>query len=826
MYQFRYMPKLILAGSFNHDDEWGVATIVDDPDVLKKSASSKVVDEWGEIEPKKNASLIHLVALGAHEATGTNQNGDSFTEEFLKKAHPTFKKHGALFRDHKAKDFRKKEGDVEKTAYNDDMRRAELLVSADHDKCADWLGEIEKGKRVDFSMGFDCVADHCSICDNRAPTRKDYCFVPGTEITIGDGSVKPIELIEVGDAVMDAGGNPTKVVQLFKHNVDEDLVVLKGSLFQQELIVTDNHPVLALPAEMGRFYNIDNALYGTKINKDPLCEVEGFESFLCPPAFVDAGKMRQKDFIFAPVLQIDDSVWDGFCDEEEAWIYGLFTAEGSFAKDKDGARVSIQFSLHQKETWIIERLQSYFKKRYDRDVKTYSRETSKGISVRIHSREAALVFFEVCGEYATQKTIDERFFHAPEAIRRSLLEGIYAGDGHIYFERGSDKLPYSRINSASKNLIRQLWHLTSQMGCFNYVGHAVQVGGPTNRTNKSDSWYLASSFLGDDKAQSGGKGWFGGMAVGHLREVSRVRHCGPVFNFETESHTYVANGIAVHNCDHVKKGAKAPYGMGKILPDGRKCFVFNPEGVFNDISKVGTGADMIAQNLRKVAGVDGEELIGGAELMEIVFPDVLLEKFAAKMALAQKMSRMEKIIPVTTIRNNKTEKLISSKTANKLRAMPAGMMFGELAKAGCLLPLRDFFSLVMGDISPEMESIIDESEKVASLALTHAVSSDKVLQDVCSNKSYECSKVALSSLNSDEFGDLSFNFGLDEDLVNERLLKQAMTGSRSIAPCSLSEVSLPALKMLEEYAAYKLAVLETGVISSEENSARLVARIS
>lgn len=822
------MPKLILSGSFCDDLEWAPASIVDDPDILKKCASSKVVDEWGDVSPRKNASLIHLIGLGAHEVTGPNRNGDTFRADFLKVAHPTFIKHGALYRDHKNKDYSKREGDILKTAFNDDMGRVELLVSANHDKCSDWLSEIEKGKRVDFSMGFDCEFDLCSICGNKAPTRKHYCFLSGTEITMADGSSKPIEQIVVGDEVLDANGLSTKVTHLLPSEIDEHILEIKTSIRREPLMVTGNHPILALPGELGRCYDLDNEMYGTKINSSPLCSTYGFESFLPSTDYVDAANLRCRDFVFSPIIKADPSLWDGFCDEEGAWIFGLFVAEGSFAKNRDKTRISLQFSVHQDEKdYILSRCSDFFQRKYGRSMKVYGAAKSKGCSIRVHSVEAALDFFNVCGEYADSKKVDRRFLHAPDSIKEAFLSGLFYGDGHTYNENdGQEKLRYSRLNSASRDLIRQVWQMTSQLGHFGYSGPYIQIGGPTNRTNKTNSWYLTTSFLGDRGACRRGRGQLSGRIGGYIKDISHVPYRGRVYNFETESHSYVADGIAVHNCKHVKKASPgSEFGMGKILPDGRKCFVFNPSGVFNDMSKVGTGADMIAQHLRKVAnlGEDQDDIIGGAELMEAMFPDVNGSRLQSKKAIAEKLSAMEKIIPVSTIKSDASP--IQEETANKLRQMPAGTMFGELAKIGCLLPLRDFFSLVMGHKFADIEPFVNEAEKVAHLTFSHVVSNDNTLVSVCENGAFECEKVASSRLNTDEATNLFCMFGMDYDLVEERMIKQAMCGSRRIEPLALSQVSLPALKLLEEFAAYKIAAIESGLVDHGEDMIRLAATI-
>lgn len=176
-------PKVIIPGNFAWGEDTILSSLADDPDVFRKTASSDVRAEWGHVDPIPGHSLIHLIALSDFEKTGCNRNGDAFEAMINERLHPTFKKYAKLYRNHKTaakkgetpKPGGYDEGFVVKTAYNRAMGRVELLVAASHEKCADWLGQMEAGDPVAFSMGFNCFYDECSICDNKAKKPAFYC---------------------------------------------------------------------------------------------------------------------------------------------------------------------------------------------------------------------------------------------------------------------------------------------------------------------------------------------------------------------------------------------------------------------------------------------------------------------------------------------------------------------------------------------------------------------------------------------------------------------------------------------------------------------------
>lgn len=167
--------KLVFNDAFDYGaSDMPLVFLANDPDVMRKCASSSVVDEWGEIKPLKGHSLVHVTALGAFEKTGNNKNGDAFEEAICRSSHPSFVKNASLYRNHLMLPD-KKEGFVYKSAYNEDMGRVELLIAADNQKCADWLQKLASGEPVSVSMGWHCQFDECSICGHKARGRKQWC---------------------------------------------------------------------------------------------------------------------------------------------------------------------------------------------------------------------------------------------------------------------------------------------------------------------------------------------------------------------------------------------------------------------------------------------------------------------------------------------------------------------------------------------------------------------------------------------------------------------------------------------------------------------------
>lgn len=142
----------------------------------------------GFIDKIKDRDSIHVLAtaMGASPFWGANKNGDWFFEEDLFNDGPedfgyrTFKTLANVFRHHKNSNPSDTFGKVEQSVYNPEMHRVELIIRIDRPLCEqkghlDLFNQLLKNEHASLSMGCRVKFDLCSICNNPAKTRSDYC---------------------------------------------------------------------------------------------------------------------------------------------------------------------------------------------------------------------------------------------------------------------------------------------------------------------------------------------------------------------------------------------------------------------------------------------------------------------------------------------------------------------------------------------------------------------------------------------------------------------------------------------------------------------------
>jgi len=159
---------------------------------LNKTAASNYSPELMKtiLSMKRREDRYYVVinAVGSHEAWGCNKNGDGFPVSGLSHmsyrtdmgtsndyGFKTFEYYAVLFKHHVNKDPKKGFGEVVYSYWNPSLQRVELIVAINTSTGADIIEALENGDPVAVSMGCKVKYDRCSICDNKAKTRQQYC---------------------------------------------------------------------------------------------------------------------------------------------------------------------------------------------------------------------------------------------------------------------------------------------------------------------------------------------------------------------------------------------------------------------------------------------------------------------------------------------------------------------------------------------------------------------------------------------------------------------------------------------------------------------------
>jgi intein/homing endonuclease len=399
----------------------------------------------------------------------------------------------------------------------------------------------------------------------------ERCCLPGTLVTMEDGTCKPIEGIKVGDLVFTHRGRVKSVTEVMSRPVDEEILKIRANGLPVPLRVTSNHPLFVLPM-------VSNWKSGKRT------EYEG------QPTFIEAGQIKLGDALHSPSLTMETP--EENIDEETAFVLGVYAAEGDIegtrefvkewqcghhgtshrvAKEKDVRGLVVNLSLHKdKDKPLMKFVGKYIDERYP---DTPEIPLDPGLSeyveiMRIKNRFFAEFCARHCGEGAKTKKLSQTLMSASPAVLRYFLAGYFKGDGCTYdhWTHNANGRSYvsKKITSAtsSLNLAHQLFWLTERCGLVVTLQKRPNRGGPQNR-QKEGLWSYGMALSGTeskklanvmgqdfDAVTRKGKRFAGAACTfGRVYRIDKEHYTGPVYNMEVaDDESYIADLASVHNC--------------------------------------------------------------------------------------------------------------------------------------------------------------------------------------------------------------------------------------------------------------------------------------
>lgn len=443
-----------------------------------------------------------------------------------------------------------------------------------------------------------CFLPETEYPEERCPS----CFVPETLIKTELGWRQIVD-VKVGEKVLADDGNYRTVTKVFENDYSGQLQAITSSVNGRPIYATPEHPFLVLrgthnpmhgcsPRRCHTYIKNGDGLvnnYGgiapklTKYGKwqaqvtiknegklhigmfetkeEALRAIEEYNKWQeIEPAHVlewdDAKNIKKndwlvsrwydgiedKEFIEIPQqfgkntkLGINRNGVDKFIlDEEFMWIVGIYLAEGC-CKERE-----VVFSLHCNEIEYQNRIVNYFNKlKYGTRIKF--RKNSKGVAVSVNSTTLANWFPEMFGTYCYNKQIPEEFMRLPENKLRALLDGIWCGDGS---KRENE------IGQTSEILALQMVEILHRIGEQPLV-RTSQAKKLTPKGNKRKLCYHVN-WAENTKVRNNRRGRWNlqDQILAQVQKIEQIEYSGKVYNLEVEEdHTYVVQGVVVHNCN-------------------------------------------------------------------------------------------------------------------------------------------------------------------------------------------------------------------------------------------------------------------------------------
>lgn len=741
-------------------------------------------------------------------------------------------------------------GDVVLAVANPRMKRIELVkrifneeaIKKGHESI---LNRLRAGERVDVSMG--------------AKVPFDLCVAPQTLVRTPRGHV-PAGSIRVGDLLLTHRGRYRKVTRLFARESEDDVLRLHA-YGAPSLTLSDAHPLYVVREEQLR------VCLGSTKGKRRRCTPEGGVCRFCgekislSPEWVAARDVRPGDYIVAPRARAAKSAG---VSPAYARLLGYYLGDGAQLRQRTGKKkdgeyrtMGLTFSVGTHELSHYERLLRTIDSVNPKNApRTYDAGSGrKARIVNVYDQTLAARIVRDGGERCETKRLAEEVFGWTDAALRELVAGWIDTDGSCDKKTGSVRvctvnrglaLDFQRVLRilgipASITRMQHAWFVTiasSWVPGSGLLPLCEKLNAYTPRAHRESSTSLV---VGD--------------AVLHcVRAVERVVTPTQFVNFSVEEdESFVAEGLSSHNCSictdwpTVKK-AWATYDAakhrhpgiailayhklvspirglavegkdycpcmrtmrGKILPDGRKVFVYNDFPKFFDISFVWIGADRTARVMWHLLPGTMPKVTGPVATPQQDPMTALLELamrlMAAKKTAQFKLSEIVKEVPdgfaQAVMTRAEDEAPISPATLAPLsRASGAKALLSSLAALGIVVQPEEF-AAILAPHDPEVMKHVEEHGSLPKVATNLSGIDDTFCVNAADCKTDLLKSAALLAPSRSSFAP----FLMKRAAAGASLAKIAAAPTKKLAS---SPANGPlSVKLAAQYNAYRASVLE------------------
>jgi hypothetical protein len=242
---------------------------------------------------------------------------------------------------------------------------------------------------------------------------------------------------------------------------------------------------------------------------------------------------------------------------------GIYVARGDANMLAQGW-VILNYSLHKDEVEIAEKIKRIMKSIGATLFKPQARKDINATYYAVSSIGRAFAMW--FGKNALEKQIPDFILYASDSIRSAFMRGLFGDDKW----RNQNQ---TNLRPSSPKLIRQTQLLAAALGIMIDISmsepeeHLISERSVTS----SVSWQVRDTmqsvgriFEHDYHTQTAGQHieLYDDYILVPVLNVSQFDYEGPVYNLETDTHTFLASNAVVHNChEH-----RCYYSINTLLP--------------------------------------------------------------------------------------------------------------------------------------------------------------------------------------------------------------------------------------------------------------------
>jgi len=411
------------------------------------------------------------------------------------------------------------------------------------------------------------------------------CFTPTTYV---QGPCVPISDIKNGDEVTSYDGDKVRVVKTMKREYKGELCEIKAK-YLEKITCTPEHPILVAKKD---WFSFNSGLFRDHTGQHKL-------------EWVTAQDIKRHDFLVVPRLKKRHSLRSinltefnrlnshGYrrglvslpLNEDIAWLMGIYVARGHtnmLAQDE----VTLNYSVHKDEVEIAEKIERIMKSIGTSLSRPHVRKDVNDTYYGVSCTSIGRAFAKWFGKTALEKQIPDFILYASESIRSAFLRGLF----------GDDKWPNQNqmnLRTSCHKLIRQIQLLAAALGIMLDISKSEPEEHLISERSvaSSVSWQVRDSmqsvgtiFEYDYHTLKAGQqdrpAVYDDYILVPVLNVSQFDYEGPVYNLETDTHTFLASNAVVHNChEHL-----CYYSINTLLPLLRRNCLYPDDVSYNSVN--------------------------------------------------------------------------------------------------------------------------------------------------------------------------------------------------------------------------------------------------